>query len=360
MSERTGKIVMQEEARRLLEDFLFISADEYLALYPEAGFTRVAHPFGMRYSVIRNCLCAGEEGQIVMPPGGRDGRSFVLKESFNHEHSGDLLALAIGSALLHADKTEPVVLDEAVPLYPLWSLGNLWHWLFESAPKVCAMEAAGYTGPYIANASSSVVREGLALLGVGPGRLVHCATPHLVRRALLPHVIHWSVIHEHRTLLLACRERMLEAAGRQAGEKRCFIRRIGERKLLNEEELLDALRSYEIEVLVPEEHSLAGQISFISNSILTLSPHGANTGLALFQKSGSVLMEFFGHDHINNVCNLAIIKNIRLLYLPVTQTVMTGSPVGSGKSQSGLADYRVNPDLAAAMLDNLRSGTYHL
>lgn len=351
---------MNHDTRRLLDDFLFIGADDYLALYPESGATHRTRPFGIPYSVIRNCLCAGEQGQIVMPPGERNGRSFILKESFNHEHGDDVLALALSSALLHAGRTESVVLDEAVPLYPLWSLGNLWHWLFESVPKVCAMEAAGYTGPYIANASSAVVREGLALMGVGPERLVHCAVPHLVRRAVLPHVVHWSRIYEHKGLLLACRERMLEAAGTEGGEKHCFIRRIGERKLLNEQELLDALHSYDIEVLVPEEHSLAGQIAFMSNSVLTLSPHGANTALAFFQKGNSVLMEFFGHDHINNACNLAIIRNLRLLYLPVTQTVMSGRPVGSGNTGAGLDDYTVNAELAAAMLDNVRSVQYRL
>ncbi len=342
---------MSDQARRLLEDFIILGAREYLALFAASGSVYGTQPFGIPYYVVRNCLCAGELGQIIMPPGSRAGRSFILRESFNHEHDETLLAQTVSSALLHADATEPEVLDEAVPLYPVWSLGNLWHWLFESVPKVCVMEAAGYKGPYIANASSRVVREGLALMGVGPERLVHCARPHLVRRAVIPHVIHWSGIQEHRSLLVAARERMLDAAGRRPGEKRCFIRRVGSRKLLNEEELLDTLARYDIRVLVPEEHGLSEQIAFMSNAGLTLSPHGANTALAFFQKPESVLMEFFGHDHINNVCNLALINTLKLLYLPVTQTVMTGRPVGAGASGAGLDDYRINVDLVAAILE---------
>ena len=351
---------MREQARLLLEDFLFIGASEYLALFPEAGSVHAARAFDTPYYVVRNCLCAGELGQIVMPPGNRGGRACILRESFNHEHDEELLAQAVSSALLHADRSEPAVLDEAVPLYPLWSLGNLWHWLFESVPKICLMESAGYKGQYIVNASSKVVLEGLELMGVGPERIVHCAEPHLIKRAVIPHVIHWSGIHKHERLLSTIRERLLEAAGPLKGEKRCFIRRIGTRRLLNEAELLEALRVYDIEVLVPEEHSLRDQIAFMSNAALTLSPHGANSALAFFQKRKSVLMEFFGHDHIHNINNLATVRFLNLLYFPVTQTVLFGTPLGADSVGTGSADYRINVNLAAAILDNVASTTYRL
>ena len=220
------------------------------------------------------------------------------------------------------------------------------------------MESAGYKGQYIVNASSKVVLEGLELMGVGPERIVHCAEPHLVRRAVIPHVIHWSGLHEHKRLLSTIRGRLLEVAGTLDGEKRCFIRRIGTRRLLNEAELLDALRTYGIEVLVPEEHSLSGQIAFMSNSALTLSPHGANSALAFFQKRESVLMEFFGHDHIHNINNLTTVRFLNLLYFPVTQTVLFGMPLGS--AGTGSADYRIDVDLAAAILGNVASTTYRL
>ena len=351
---------MIEQARRLLEDFLFIGAREYLALFPESGAVHTGQAFDIPYYVVRNCLCAGELGQIVMPPGSRGGRAFILRESFNHEHSEELLAQAVSSALLHADRGEPTVLDEAVPLYPLWSLGNLWHWLFESMPKICLMESAGYKGQYIVNATSKVVLEGLELMGVGPERIVHCAGPHLIRRAVIPHVIYWSGLYEHKRVLSTIRERLLEAAGALEGEKRCFIRRIGTRCLLNEAELLAALHAYDIEVLVPEEHSLRAQISFMSNAGLTLSPHGANSALAFFQQRKSVFMEFFGHDHINNGCNLITIKFLELLYLPVTQTVLSGQPLGVGASGAGLDDYRIDVDLVAAILGNISSNIYRL
>ena len=351
---------MSEQVRNLLEGFFFIGAREYLSLFPEFGSAHMARPFETPYYVVRNCLCAGELGQIIMPPGSKAGRSFILKESFNHDHSQDLLAQAVSSALLHADRIEPAVLDEAVPLYPLWSLGNLWHWLFESVPKIFLMESAGYKGPYIVNASSKVVLEGLDLMGVGPERIVHCAGPHLIRRAVIPRVIHWSGLHAHERLLSKLREHLLEAAGTLEGEKRCFIRRIGTRRLLNEEELLAALRAHDVQVLVPEEHTLRGQIAFMSNAVLTLSPHGANSALAFFQKRESVLMEFFGHDHINNGCNLVTIKRLKLLYLPVTQTVLSGQPLGAGASGAELDDYRIDVNLVASILDNVASTTYGL
>lgn len=352
---------MLEPARRLLEDFRFIGAREYLALFPEAGSVHEARLFGTPWYVVRNCLCCGRMGQIIMPPGSGSGPSLILKESFNHEHDEELLAQAVSSALLHADQSEPAVLDEAVPLYPLWSLGNLWHWIFESLPKICLVESSGYTGPYIVNATSKVVLEGLELMGVKPERIIHCAGPHLIRRALVPHVIHWSGIHKHRRLLSALRERLLGAAGALQGEKRCFIRRIGARRLLNEEELLDALRAYDIEVMVPEEHSLAGQIAFMSNSVLTLSPHGANSALAFFQKPASVLMEFFGHDHIHNISNLATVNFLKLLYFPVTQTVLSGVPAGGvDPAAGGLVDYSIDVKLVSTILDNVSSTTYKL
>ena len=71
-------------------------------------------------------------------------------------------------------------------------------------------------------------------------------------------------------------------------------------------------------------------------------------------------MEFFGHDHVNNICNLAAVKLLKLLYLPVTQTVLSGEPLGADAAGTELANYRINVDLVVSMLSNVASTTYRL
>ena len=355
---------MNEQQRRLFEDFTFIGAEHYLELFPGAGASHTFRAFGLPYYVVHSCICAGEIGQVVMPP-ARNGRSYILTESFNHRHDDTMLASMLTSALMHADSSESIaVLDEAVPLYPMWSLGNFWHWIFESVPKICLLESLGYKGQYIVNASVPAIVESMELLGIAPGRIVHCAAPHLVKRAVIPSTLPYSELVKYKPLLLTVRERLLEAAGTAEGEKHCFIRRIGARKLLNEEELLDTLKAYDIRVLVPEEHNIREQIHFMSNAALTLSPHGANTALALFQKHKSVLVEFFGADFINNICNINTIKILKLLYIPVTQSLVRDDypsfRARQEKAHGELLDYSINVTLVAAILENLRSVSYHI
>ena len=350
---------MSEQARQLLEDFSFISAREYLNLYPEAGSGHTSKAFCLPYRVIKSCFCAGEIGQIIIPP-AKNGRSYALTESFNYQHGAEMQATMLASALMHTANSESVkVLDEAAPLYPIWSMGNLWHWFFDSVPRICVLETEGYKGQYIVNMSSRVVQEGLELMGVTPERIVDCANPHFVKRAVVPPDIPYEALLENKRLLRSMRERMLEASGLAQGEKHCFIRRIGTRKLLNEEELLETLRPYDFQILVPEEHSLRSQIHFMSNSTLTLSPHGANTALAFFQKNKSVLMEFFGYDYIHNFCNLAAIQTLKLLYIPVTETVLSFDSQ-SQPHPDGHRSYRIDVSLVASILDNLRAGSYQL
>ena len=358
-------VTMNDQERRLFEDFTFISADSYLDLFPEAGASYTFRAFDIPYYVMHSCICAGEIGQIIMPP-ARNGRSYILTESFNHRHDDTMVAAILSSALMHAGSSSGSikVLDEAVPLYPMWSLGNFWHWIFESVPKICLLESSGYTGQYIVNASTPVVVEGMKLLGIAPERIVHCADPHLVKRAVIPSIVPHSALAKYKRLLWTVRERLLEVAGMAEGEKHCFIRRIGARKLLNEEELLDTLRAYDIQVLVPEEHSIREQIHFMSNVKLTLSPHGANTTLALFQKHKSILMEFFGADYVNNTCNISTIQTLKLLYIPVTEVILREDRqhfrARLEAPQGEPFDYTIDVTLVAAILENLRSVSYHI
>lgn len=336
----------------------FVTAEAYLSAFPGGGRVLRSEKYAQTCYVLRDCLCAGPNGQVVMPLNAA-GPSPVLEESFDYEFEREMKIAAFGLAMSRGLREER--LEEAAPLFPAWGINNFWHWLLNCLPKAVLLESLGFRGQYIVNLACPFVPESLALMGIGQNRLKHCDRRFHVKNLFLAARIDGTEKTLGPALLSAVRESLMSNVAVLDGSKRCYVRRIGKRKINreNEAELLELLAKYDFETLVPEEHSLAGQIAFMSNAACTLAPHGANAALALFQKRKGILMELFGRKYIN-FCNLPIVNLLKLLYIPVCPDVNSAGHYYRVTEENKDEDYSVDLKLAGSILASLKSGRYGL
>lgn len=296
-----------------------LSAGEYLRHTGAAGRPLRLRRLGLTFHALANCLYFGDESQVVLPEQGPELR-YVFRESCHYSANEHALPAALERAL--AVNSDPLDIDEAAPLYAPGSK-NLWHWLTEGLPQLLALEAVGFSGKYIV-ADSPVVRQSLELLGIAPDRLLNGRAAYRIRRLMLPQRLSGFDLVEYMPLVSLLREKLLEATGALDGTKRLYIRRIGRRRPANEEQVLDLLREFNFEIMVPEEHSLAEQLRHITNVECSVMAHGANSSLAVMQPPRSCMVEFFSNRYVS-YNNLHAVRLLRLRYHPLVEDLDVSS-----------------------------------
>ncbi len=334
-------------------------AREYRALHPDRG-----RPFNLRhlnltFHILSDCLCLGPHWQTLLPVQG-DALPFIFKESCpylaNERHLPDIAAKALGKA-----DGPLVTLDEAAPFFPPGS-DNLWHWMTESLPKLLALEQAGFDGCYLVPAGSRVAEESLALLGIDPARLVSAEGIYRVRRLFVPPRLTGFELADNMPLAGLLRGRLLDAAGSLSGGKRCYVRRVNSRCLVNEEDLLPVLDDFGFERMTPEDLSLAAQLRYMTNADASLMAHGANCALTLLQKPGSVFVELFGNRYVS-YNNLHAVRLLGLRYHALVEDLDLSScrdpltPVGAYLEEGLRADITVDPLHVRILLESALRGT---
>lgn len=334
-----------------------IRAADYLGRYRDRGRGFELKEYGLSAYLLKNCFCAGPSGQVISPVGEHLEHPVILAESFNYDHDDAGIACSVEAAT--QERLRPETVDEAAPMFSVWALDNIWHWMFNCMPKVLLLESVGFKGQYIVNKNCDFIVETLGLCGIEESRLLHCDKKYFIRNMFLVDRVSHDHLRATSALTRLVRGALLDGAGRMDGEKFCYIKRIGARKVQREyeEELLRALSRYGFETLVPEEHSIAGQIRFLSNSACTLGPHGANITLALFQKERSVLMEFFGKKYVYH-SNSLIAKALKLLYIPIGTDNMFEPRYYAVQPDGKDEDFQVDVWLVEMLLENLKSGKY--
>ena len=229
----------------------FVTAEAYLDRYPSSGRSMPVKQYAQTCYVFRDCLCAGVNGQVIMPLNAGAPSNCVLEESFDYNFDREVKIAAFGLAM-HKELQEER-LEKAAPLFTVWGKGNFWHWMFNCLPKVHVLEAAGFRGHYIVNMNCSYVTESLEMMGIARNRVKHCDRRYYVKNMFFTGRIDGSPETLNLRLLSDVREGLLGAVAPLEGGKRCYVRRIGRRKVKreNEEELLALLAKYDFEVMVP-------------------------------------------------------------------------------------------------------------
>jgi capsular polysaccharide biosynthesis protein len=84
-------------------------------------------------------------------------------------------------------------------------------------------------------------------------------------------------------------------------EKRIYLSRkkVGTRNIVNEAELINALKIYQFEVVECEERSVADQAQLFSEASIIISSHGSALTNLVFCNPGAVVIDIFNESHIN-------------------------------------------------------------
>ena len=285
-----------------------IFAPEYLRHFPDRGRPFHLPKPGLTFHGIRDCLCLGSTKQVLLPIHKDDQLPFIFKESCPYR-STEFALPGIAASCLDA----PVIaVDEAAPIFQTGS-HNFWHWTMENLPKLLALEHMGYGGVYILPYTEPVIARSLEMFGIAPDRLLPAGPSYRVERLILPPRISGFELVDNLPLVEFLRQSILDVTGMEQGNRRVYIRRIGQRKLVNELEILPVLQDFGFETVVPEDLGHREQFRFMTAVDCSVMVHGANSTLALFQKPRSVWVEMFNNRYVT-YSNLHTVRAMKLRY----------------------------------------------
>jgi hypothetical protein len=103
--------------------------------------------------------------------------------------------------------------------------------------------------------------------------------------------------HHNRYDLNLIRETLSKVKNSGPTYERVYISRKGRRRVLNEPELVKALKKFDFTILYDEPRSVAEQLTIYRNAKVIIGPHGASFANILNSKPGTILIELFPNDY---------------------------------------------------------------
>ncbi|CAK7058711.1 MAG: hypothetical protein DELT_01330 [Desulfovibrio sp.] len=257
-----------------------------------------AHP---AVYAVSDVLFLGGFSQALCPVSAGGTSLALLQESWAYGLD-DLFASATLQSLRRTAPGTCRTLEEAAPVCFVWE-DNFWHWMFEGLARVALLESLGYRGAYIIPPYDHAL-ETMVMLQIPRQRLVMGRQPYRVKRLVVTeHMAPDTFAPGTIRTFHALKERLDAACSRQTGTKRCYIKRIGRRKVANEPEVTAMLESLGFAVMTPEDFaSPIEQLAYMSNVECSVMAHGANAALAFAQPRDAHFFELFGMGYVNN-CN---------------------------------------------------------
>lgn len=193
-----------------------------------------------------------------------------------------------------------------------------WHWLFEVLPRIAMLERTKKIPEkfYLQN-SYSFQRESLELLGGVPKEaIIDCEQVPLISasKLLVPCL---QVIGSYpKWICQFLRDRFLPHAIKDESIEptRIYISRENaqHRKVQNEPEIIEFLKSYGIVSVRLEELSFGEQLRLFYNAELVIGPHGSGLGNIVFCSKGTQVIELFPATTIDAFFKLS--KELELDY----------------------------------------------
>ncbi len=173
-----------------------------------------------------------------------------------------------------------------------------YHWMFEILPRLELLRRSGksYDKIYMNSLCHPFQFETLKKLGVDfdkmtfPGEKSHL----LIDKLIVPSVPGDRAFLVPTWVLDFLREKFLPAEIRPDSPKRIYIsRRKARRKLLNEPELLAALKEVGFQDFLLEEMPFEKQVELFVGADIVVAPHGAGLCHLVFCKPGTHVVEIF-------------------------------------------------------------------
>lgn len=236
---------------------------------------------------------------------------------------------------------------------------NYGHWIIEGLPKVAILAEhfdikslkfiVTRHGPTRQSAPMrKIYINSLAAFGIGRDQILPMAREAVeVERLLypLPLTVHpWVKAPRIIQILEGLRDRI--AIGRR-GPRRIYVSRAyaPKRHLLNEAEILPALKDFDVSVVHPQRHSFADQVRLFANAELVIGDYGANLANAVFSPRGvnifAIASETMSDDFFWDLANLKSGKYFSL----------HGKAVGSDPNMN--SDFRIDPGEFRVLLEKL-------
>ncbi|MBQ1332454.1 MAG: glycosyltransferase family 61 protein [Lachnospiraceae bacterium] len=242
---------------------------------------------------------------------------------------------------------------------------NYWHFTFEVMDQIEILEEAGFTGTYILPPVpfAAPLAE---LFGLAPERILwtdamdHAGAyrferVHFLKNRGASQKSSAPVLRRMADRILRRLDEKDAAAGaahtdpRTGGPypKRVYVKRIGTRRLLGADELLD---EYGFTTIIPEELSVEEQIRYFREADVILYAHGANAANSIYMRPGAVVVEVFPRVLYNPSTADALLAG-GIHWLPVIQAPIVGFLQQMTLREIG-ADFSVDRTLLAHALEN--------
>jgi hypothetical protein len=278
-----------------------LTSCEALRLTNPERVSRLSPPTRLGVYAVSEVLFMGSPSQALCPVNAGDSEPCLLEESW--PYGLDSFLPPTRRALARTPAGGCRVLEEAAPLCFVWG-DNFWHWIFEGLARIAVLESLGYRGPYIIPPYAHAL-ETAVMLRIPRQRLLMGQQPYFVKRMVVtghmaPDKFSPCTLQAFHALKTRLNGVLPGFPG--VGARRCYIRRIGKRKIRNEQEVIAMLEPMGFETMTPEEHSAMDQLIYMSDAGCSVMAHGANAALAFVQPRDAHFFELFGMGYVNN-CN---------------------------------------------------------
>lgn len=230
-----------------------------------------------------------------LPYGGIRSRKYVFCTDINTDD--------FFRNVLHRKKRQQVSTTTLIAPWSHYLDGIVWGGYFDFvmlvAGKLCRIKEAipetTFNEAIVAYPlfNTAYEREYLSLLDIDPGRIVDTRTTQVrFEQCVLANTGHW--FYPNKADIDALRKHILSKLPPPTGKRsRVYISRAGRRRVLNEPDLIDLLRRYNIEVIEDNPRSVTEQVAIYQNAEFIIGPHGASFVNILWCQPGTHLFELF-------------------------------------------------------------------
>ena len=189
-----------------------------------------------------------------------------------------------------------------------------YHWLYDAIPKFFLLQQAGLFEKIdyflVPNDAFSFQKELLSHFGIPPEKIINAQVENHIEADTLyvasyvrleEHQPKWTCDFLHNSLIKK------DATTRN---KRIYISRkdaLVNRRIYNEDELIDVLKSYDFEVVLLAKMSVAEQAKLFNEAEIVVGAHGAGFSNLVFCQPGTKVLEFFPEKYVRHayydICN---------------------------------------------------------